>query len=197
MKCRVSRMKFYYFRYPNMFSTLSNFRTMAENGEVLPGGVRITYVDPTPPLVPTDVGPGQVAQDRHEPLDLNLLDEVDEGVQRLKVAPLTPKSKRLKELEEMVAEQSARHRATVSEAQAIIDRANEETRALRRERDGARNVPPLQAPLSAMPVPFEFGGFNANPPASRSVPPSLPPPRHPSPFPPPVGFGAVGSVGGG
>ena len=74
---------------------------------------RITYVDPTPPLVPTDVGPGQVAQDRHEPLDLNLLDEVDEGVQRLKVAPLTPKSKRLKELEEMVAEQSARHRATV------------------------------------------------------------------------------------
>ena len=152
MKCRVSRMKFYYFCNPIMFFyfekkivTLPNFRIMAENGEVLPGGVRITYVDPTPPLVPTDAGPGHIAQDRHGPLDLALLDQVDEGVQRLAVAPLTPRTKRIKELEAMVAEQSARHRATVIEAQEIIDRANGETRALQRERDGARNVPPQQA----------------------------------------------------
>ena len=58
--------------------------------------------DPTPALVPTDAGPGHVVQDRHGPLDLTLLDQVDEGVQRLAVAPLTPLSKRIKDLEAMV-----------------------------------------------------------------------------------------------
>ena len=103
---------------------------MSEDGEVLVGGqVRMTY-DPTLPLVPTDAGPGHEAQDRHGPLDLALLDQVDEGVQRLAVAPLTPRAKRIKELEAMVEKQSARHRATVREAQDIIDRTNGETRAL-------------------------------------------------------------------
>ena len=140
---------------------------MSETGRILPSGTRVTYVDPTPPLVPDNVGPGPDGQDRHAPLDMGLLDEVDEGVQRLNVAvPLTPKSRRLKELEDMVKETTARHRADVLEAQEIIDRANEETRAMRRERDGARNAAPQQAPLSALPEPFEFGGFRTNP---RSV----------------------------
>ena len=153
----------------------------------------MTY-DPTPPLVPTDAGPGHVVQDRHGPLDLALLDQVDEGVQRLAVAPLTPRSKRIKELEAMVDEQSARHRTTVVEAQAIIDRANGETRALQREKDGAgwQTQPPASsASLSAMPVPFEFGGFRSAPAVSRSIPVSCPQPHHPSPVAPPVGFGSV------
>ena len=142
---------------------------MSENGRVLPNGTRVTYVDPTPPLVPENVGPGPDGQDRHAPLDMALLDEVDEGVQRLNVVvPLTPKSKRLKELEDMVRETTARHRADVLEAQEIIDRANEETRAMRRERDGARNAAPQQAPLSALPEPFEFGGFRSTPSQSAS-----------------------------
>ena len=192
---------------------------MAEHRGQLPSGVRITYVDPTPPLVPENVAPPveplaqgtppgppvQVAQgvagpsgnnNRHEPLDYNLLDEVDEGVQRLNVVPLSPKSRRLQELEEMVARQSAKHRATVREAQAIIDRANGETLAMQRERDGAlAKAAPQQAPLSALPVPFEFGGFSSNPPP-RSVPAPVPPPRHPSPPFPPVGFGSVAGTGG-
>ena len=107
---------------------------MAENVQVLPNGTRVTYVDPTPPLVPEDVRPGPSDQDRHAPLDMALLDEVDEGVQRLNVVvPLTPKSRRLQELENMVKETTARHRADVLEAQAMIDRANEESRAMRRE----------------------------------------------------------------
>ena len=176
------------------FSTFSNFRIMSENGEVLPGGARVTF-DPTPPLVPTDAGPGHVVHDRHGPLDLALLDQVDEGVQRLAVAPLTPRSKRIQELEAMVEEQSSRHRATVREAQSIIDRANGETRALQREKDGAgwRPQPPApSASLSAMPVPFEFGGFASNPPTPMQNPPSCPSPRHPPPIVPPVGFGSVG-----
>ena len=205
MKCRVSRGNFIISIICLNFSTFSNYRTMAGNGDVLPSGVRITYVDPTPPIVPVNVAPavpvvpvapGPPAQERHDPLDYNLLDEVDEGVQRLNVAPLSPKSKRLQELEKMVEEQSAKHRRTVVEAQAIIDRANEETRAMQRERDGARSAAPLQAPLSALPVPFEFGGFRSNPPA-RSVPAPVPPPHHPSPSSPPVGFGSFGSVRGG
>ena len=178
---------------------------MAGNREVLPSGVKITYVDPTPPLVPVNVAPavpvdqgapGPSGQGRHDPLDYNLLDEVDEGVQRLNVAPLSPKSKRLKELEVMVERQSAKHRQTVREAQAIIDRANGETRAMQRERDGAlAKAAPLQAPLSALPVPFEFGGFSSNPPP-RSVPAPVPPPHHPSPSFPPVGFGSVSGGGG-
>ena len=123
---------------------------------MLPGGARLTF-DPTPPLVPTDAGPGHVVQDRHGPLDLALLDQVDEGVQRLAVAPLTPRSKRIQELEAMVAEQSARHRATVVEAQEIIDRANGETRALQREKDRAGwrpqpPAPPGLSPCNARPV---------------------------------------------
>ena len=91
--------------------------------------------------------------------------------------------------------QSAKHRATVREAQAIIDRANGETLAMQRERDGAlAKAAPRQAPLSALPVPFEFGGFSSNPP-SRSVPAPIPPPHHPSPSLPPAGFGSI--VGGG
>ena len=112
---------------------------MAERRGNFPSGVKITYVDPTPPLAPVNVAPTLVQVDqpppgppiqdpedvagpsgagnRHEPLDLNLLDEVDEGVRRINVAPLTPKSRRLKELEEMVDRQSAKHRATCREAQ--------------------------------------------------------------------------------
>ena len=170
---------------------------MAENGGYLPNGTRVTYVDPTPPLVPENVGPGPSDQDRHAPLDMALLDEVDEGVQRLNVVvPLTPKSRRLKELEDMVKETSARHRADVLEAQEMIDRANEETRAMRRERDGARsNAAPQQAPLSALPVPFEFGGFRTALP--NDIPARAPPPRHPTPISsPPVGFGTVRPSGG-
>ena len=175
MKCRVSWMKFYYFSNPIMFSFEKDLvcspisEIMSENGEVLPGGARLTF-DPTPPLVPTDAGPGHVVQDRHGPLDLALLDQVDEGVQRLAVAPLTPRSKRIQELEAMVTEQSARHHATVVETQEIIDRANGETRALQREKDGAGWRPQPPAPLAslpAMPVPFEFGGFSSNPPTPR------------------------------
>ena len=161
---------------------------------------------PPPPIVPVNVAPpvpvapgapGPSGQERHDPLDYNLLDEVDEGVQRLNVAPPSPKSRRLQELEEMVARQSAKHRQTVREAQAIIDRANEETRAMQRERDGARAAAaPQQAPLSALPVPFEFGGFSSNPP-SISVPAPVPPPHHPSPSFPPAGFGSVAPGGGG
>ena len=189
---------------------------MAENRGVLPSGVKITYVDPTPPMVPVNVAPPvvpaaqgapgppvQAAQDvagpsgRHEPLDYNLLDEVDEGVRRINVAPLSPKSRRLQELEEMVERQSAKHRATVREAQAIIDRANGETLAMQRERDGAlAKAAPQQAPLSALPVPFEFGGFSSNPPP-RSVPAPIPPPHHPSPSLPPAGFGSIVGGGGG
>ena len=57
-----------------------------------------------------------------------------------------------------------KHRATVREAQEIIDRANEKTRALQREKDGAgwRPQPPTpSASLSAMPTPFEFGRFHS------------------------------------
>ena len=177
-----------------------------EIGITCPAGSRSPMWTPPPPMVPVNVAPavpvdqgapGPSGQGRHDPLDYNLLDEVDEGVQRLNVAPLSPKSKRLQELEEMVERQSAKHRQTVREAQAIIDRANEETRAMQRERDGARaKAAPLQAPLSALPVPFEFGGFTSNPP-SRSVPAPIPPPHHPSPSFPPVGFGSVSAGGGG
>ena len=154
-------------------------------------------VNVAPPANVVPAAPGPQPEERHDPLDYNLLDEVDEGVQRLNVAPLSPKSKRLQDLEKMVEEQSSKYRRTVVEAQAIIDRANEETRAMRRERDGARAAAaPLQAPLSALPEPFEFGGFRANPP-SRSVPLPVPPPHHPSPISPPVGFGSVGSGRGG
>ena len=152
MKCRVSWMKFYHFSNPIMFLlrkifVFSNFRTMSEDGEYVGGrGGGVSY-DPTPPLVPTDAGPGHVVQDRHGPLDLALLDQVDEGVQRLAVAHLTPRSKRIKDLELMVEEQSAKHRATVREAQDIIDRANEETRALQREKDGAGWRPQPPAPF--------------------------------------------------
>ena len=187
---------FYYFCNPNYVCKISNFRIMAENG-YLPNGTRVTFVDPTPPLVPENVGPGPVDQDRHAPLDMALLDEVDEGVQRLNVVvPLTPKSRRLKELEDMVKETSARHRADVIEAQEMIDRANEETRAMRRERDGARsNAAPQQAPLSALPVPFEFGGFRQTLPPT--APSRAPPPRHPAPLSsPPVGFGSLQPGGG-
>ena len=114
-------------------------------------------------------------------------------MQRLAVAPLTPRSKRIKELEAMVEEQSARHRATVREAQDIIDRANGETRALQREKDGAgwQTQPPASsASLSAMPVPFEFGGFRSVP-AARPTPVMSHPPHHPSPVFPPVGFGSI------
>ena len=59
---------------------------------------------------------------------------------------------------------------------------------MQRERDGARAAAaPLQAPLSALPVPFEFGGFSSNPPP-RSVPPPVPPPHHPSPSFHPLGL---------
>ena len=192
---------------------------MADRRAVLPSGVKITYVDPTPPLAPVNVAPTLVQVDqpppgppiqdpediagpsgndnRHEPLDLNLLDEVDEGVRRINVAPLTPKSRRLKELEEMVNRQSAKHRATCREAQEIINRANNETLAMQRERDGAlARAAPQQSSLSALPVPFEFGGFHSTPPP-RSVPAPVPPPRHPSPLVPPVGFGSVGGARGG
>ena len=93
----------------------------------------------------------------------------------------------------MVEEQSARHRATVREAQDIIDRANGETRALQREKDraGWQTQPPASsASLSAMPVPFEFGGFRSVP-ATRPVPVSNHPPHHPSPVVHPIGFGSV------
>ena len=57
MKCRVSRGNFIISVICLNFSTFSNFRTMAGNGDVLPSGVRITYVDPTPPIVPVNVAP--------------------------------------------------------------------------------------------------------------------------------------------
>ena len=183
---------------------------MAENRGHLPSGVKITFVDTTKPLQPVNVAPTLVPVDqaapgppiqapedvagpsgvnRHEPLDLNLLDEVDEGVQRLNVVPPSPKSRRLQELEEMVLRQSNKHRETVKEAQAIIDRANNETLAMQRERDGAlARAAPRQAPLSALPVPFEFGGFHSTPPP-RTFPAPVPPPRHPSPLlSPPLGL---------
>ena len=170
---------------------------MSEDGEFVGGRqVKVTY-DPTPPLVPTDAGPGHEAQDRHGPLDLALLNQVDEGVQRLAVAPLTPRSKRIKELEAMVEEQSARHRATVREAQDIIDRANGETRTLQREKDGAGwqpQPPASSASLSAMPTLFEFGGFRSVP-ASRPTP--IVPPHHPPPVvppPPPLGLARLSGV---
>ena len=156
---------------------------MSEDGEYVGGRQGGVHYDPTPPLVPTDAGPGHVAQDRHGPLDLALLDQVDEGVQRLAVAPLTPRSKRIKDLESMVEEQSAKHRSTVREAQEIIDHANEETRALQREKDGAgwRPQPPASsASLSAMPTPFEFGGFHSVP-TARGLP-VVSRPHHPSPL---------------
>ena len=71
---------------------------------------------------------------------------------------------------------------------------------MQREKDGAgwRPQPPApSASLSAMPVPFEFGGFNSNPPTPRPNLPSCPTPRHPPPLTHPVGFGSVGGGGGG
>ena len=51
--------------------------------------------DPTPPLVPLDAAPG--SSSHHEPLDLGLLDKVDDGVQCLAVTP-SPKLKRLRHI---------------------------------------------------------------------------------------------------
>ena len=171
MKCRVSWMKFRNFSNPIFFYFIKdfckfhNFRTMSEQGEYVGGR---PLGDPTPPLVPLDAGPGHQVQAKHSPLDYALLDQVDEGVQRLAIAPLTPRSQRIKDLEAMVNDQSIKHRNTVREAQAIIDRANEETRALQREKDGAgwlTQPPGPPASLPAMPTPFEFGGSSRGPPS--------------------------------
>ena len=166
---------------------------MSEQGEYVGGR---PLGDPTPPLVPLDAGPGHQVQAQHSPLDYALLDQVDEGVQRLAVAPLTPRSQRIKDLEAMVNDQSVKHQNTVREAQAIIDRANEETRALQREKDGAgwlTQPPGPPASLPEMPTPFEFGGFQSGPSQPRAAPIMSLPHQPPPPFPsPPMGFGSVG-----
>ena len=113
---------------------------------------------------------------------MTLLDQVDEGVQQLAVAPLTPRSQRIKDLEAMVESQNIKLHLTINEAQGLIDKANGEARALQREKDEARwldaHAPPgPMASLSAMPTPFEFGGFQTDPP--RANPIVVPPPHHP------------------
>ena len=112
--------------------------------------------DPTPPLVPLDVAPGSVGH--HEPLDLGLLDEVDDGVQQLAVTPLSPKSKRLRDFEILVAAQAAEYEKTVKEAQSIIDQAKAEAIQVVRERDEARaKVPrPPPGPVSLPPCQLDF-----------------------------------------
>ena len=151
---------------------------------------------PPPPLVPLDAGPGHQAQ--HSPLDYVLLDQVDEGVQRLAVAPLTPRTQRIRDLEAMVEDQNNKYHSTINEAQGLIDRANKEARALQRE-DGAgwydaRAQPPgPPASLSEMPTLFEFGSFHSGPPMSRATP-IVPLPHHP---PPPFPTHGVWLYGGG
>ena len=107
-------------------------------------------------------------------------------MQWLAVAPLSPRSQRIKDLEAMVESQNQRFRETIGEAQSLIDKANMEAR-------GIVGHHPAPWPLSAMPTPFEFGGFRSNPP--RASPIVTPRPHHPPPpFPsPPMGVGSVGT----
>ena len=120
-------------------------------------------------------------------------------MQRLAFAPLTPRTKRIRDLEAMVESQNCKFRSTIIEAQGLIDKANVEARALQREKDEARwykaRAPPPGplASLPAMPTPFEFGGCNSDP-LSGASPVMVPPPHHPPPpFPsPPMGFGSMG-----
>ena len=86
---------------------------MSELGEVVLGE-GCPLGDPTPPVVPLDAGPGHEAH--HEPLDLGLLDEVNEGIQRLAVAPPSPKSKRLRDFKILVNAQNENFRKSVLEA---------------------------------------------------------------------------------
>ena len=171
MKCRVSWMKFRNFSNPIMFLFEKRFFvsfTISElclsRASMWGGGL---WVIPPPPLVPLDAGPGHQVQAQHSPLDYALLDQVDEGVQRLAVAPLTPRSQRMKDLEAMVNDQSVKHQNTVREAQAIIDRANEETRHCRERRTGLGGLPshPAPRPLSLKcPLLLSLGGSSRGPP---------------------------------
>ena len=123
------------FLLENDFCKFTISELMSEQGKFVREGR--TLGDPTPPMVPLDAGPGHQAQQLYEPLDYDFLDQVDEGVQRLAVACLSPWSQRIKDLEAMVQTQNARFRTTINEAQGLIDKANMEARALQREKDEA------------------------------------------------------------
>ena len=131
-------------------------------------------------MVPLDAGPGHQAW-HYNPLDYSLLDQVDEGVQRLAVAaPLTPKSRHIADFEEMVKAQNRQYRETVEEAQSCRERGTRLGRA-----------PPASSPsLPPMPAMFSFGGFSSNP--TQTIPNCIPGPIHPSPIvSPTMGLGSL------
>ena len=132
---------------------------------------------------------------QHEPLDYGLLDEVDEGVQRLAIVPPSPKSKRIRDFEVLVNAQNEQFKRMVAEAQGLIAQARAETLRVARERDEARSAatrappgPPINLP--PMPAPFTFGAFTQT--SATFIPDPIPPPHHPPPFSPPtMGFGSL------
>ena len=70
---------------------LFSFRAMA-SGSAIGGKGR-------PLGLPSPIAPVQVGPELHPPMDLSLLDMVDEGLADLSVQPLSPKSKKLRDME--------------------------------------------------------------------------------------------------
>ena len=171
-----------------IFVSFYNFRTMSEQGEYVGGW---PFGRSHPPLVPLDAGPGHQAQ--HSPSGLCAPGPSGRGgaaACRCPPHPQDPENSGPRG--HGPGPETLSISSTVNEAQGLIDRANEEARALQREKDGAgwydaRAQPPGPlASLSEMPTPFEFGGFRSGPPFVQGHSYRVPSPSSSSSFPLPT-----------
>ena len=121
----------------------------------------------SPPLVPVRSGP-----ELHPPMDLSLLDVVDEWLADLSVQPLSPKSKKLRDMEVYAKAQNAEFEKLVASANARIVAAESAALKAQAERDlvcGVGASPSLPTPGLSRPDPSSFSFLPPHPP---SLPPS-------------------------